>query len=166
MPHFPGKIAAIPHLRVGDNTLDDTWFTRCTPFFAIVNTDLNTLTLKSSWNPSWHHTQIGSGDLPIGIVFEEFRIVVARPDKLSQTTLGILGDLVECLLILPLLEGFDKRINGGVACIGGCHQVNDGDPAQPQIGFDIGRFDAVASQTIRFPEDHTEWFLTSKFLAL
>ncbi|MEQ8674182.1 MAG: hypothetical protein RIC84_13280 [Aggregatilineales bacterium] len=65
-----------------------------------------------------------------------------------------------------MLKGFDERINGGIARVSRGHQVNESDTAQTQIGLDIGRFDAVASQPVGLPEDHTEGMLTAGFFAL
>src|SRR5690606_30849025 len=142
-------------------TLDDARLAGFASLLALIYTDLNPLTFEAGRCTARTYAQIAAGAFPTRVVSEEFRVVIPRADKLRQPAFGILRDFFEVLLILPLLEGFDERIHSGIARVGRCHQVNDGDTAQAQVGLDVGRFDAVPSESVGFPEDHTEGILTA-----
>ncbi|MDL5054925.1 hypothetical protein QQ056_15405 [Oscillatoria laete-virens NRMC-F 0139] len=165
MPHLPCEITALPHLRVRHETLDDARLAGFASLLALIYTDLNPLTFEAGRCTAWTNAQIAAGAFPVGVVSEEFRVVIPRADELRQPAFGVLRDFFEVLLILPLLEGFDERIHSGVARVGRCHQVNDGDTTQAQIGFDVSRFDAVTSQTVGLSEDHAEGILKAGFFA-
>ena len=36
-------------------------------------------------------------------------------------------------------------------------QIDDGDAPNAEVGFDVSRFNAVAPETIGFPDNHAEW---------
>ncbi|MFO7323892.1 MAG: hypothetical protein DIU68_019360 [Chloroflexota bacterium] len=165
MPHLPREIAALPHLRVRHKTLDDARLAGFASLLALIHSHLNPLTFEAGRCTARTDAQIAAGAFPVGIVSEEFRVVIPRADKLRQPAFSILRNFFEVLFVLPLLEGFDERINGGVARVGGGHQVNDGDGTQTQVSLDIGRFDAVASQPVGLPEYHAEGVFTTGFFA-
>ncbi|HML23766.1 MAG TPA: hypothetical protein PKD09_19070 [Aggregatilinea sp.] len=146
--HLPGEAGAIPGFGIGHQPPDDARFAPGTTFAALMDADLNILFHESARRWAGLHAEITARAGPAGIVFEEFVIVVARGDELHLAALDVLRDFVEKLLILPALEGFDQRIDAGVAGVGRGQQVDDRDPAQPQIGFDIHRLDAVAAQPV------------------
>jgi hypothetical protein len=118
MPHLPREITALPHLRVRHEALDDARFAGFASLLALIYTDLNPLTFEASRCTARTYAQIAAGAFPIGIVSEEFRVVIPRADELRQPAFGILRDFVERLFILPLLKGFNQRVNGGVPSIG------------------------------------------------
>ncbi|HRL13596.1 MAG TPA: hypothetical protein PKX07_17065 [Aggregatilineales bacterium] len=163
--HLPRQQAAIPHLRIRHDALDDTRFTRVASFLALEYADLDALGLESARDCAGHHAEIAAGTRPIRIVLEELGIVVARGDQLGESALGVLRDLVQRLLVLPLLEGFDQRVNRRVAGVGRRHQIDQRDSAQAQVGLDVRGFDAVTPETVRLPEDHAERTLGGDLLA-